>query len=242
MPEDQPEAHAEALDSAAAPDTGLTLLAATWTPRSVEVGKERFDVRPASTREALGVLAGVRRLNEGDLADGWATLRELAERWLPETLSQRLFWPYADVSETAEAMISLLTTGAEDEEAHEEREEAAKKKARRFSWPTVLAGHARCYSIGYAEVLDQSWPLFLVMQEEADRQEARWQTRLVEAYAAARTGELDRLLDRAQVEDTRPRRKTPWEAEGISKEEYERRLRSRALGVQKHWRQKEAQA
>lgn len=223
-------------------DTGLTNLVSTWTPRSVRVGKEAFEVRPATTREALGVLAAVRRLNEGDLADGWSTLRELAERWLPETLSQRLFWPYADVGETAEAMIALLATGAEDEEAHAEREEEAKERARHFTWPTVVAAHACCYQMGYAEVLEQPWPLFLVMQEETGRMHSREQVRSAEWYAAAKTGQMDSLLERAQVPDTRPQKQTPWESEGITKEEYERRLRSRALRVQKNWRQKEARA
>ena len=244
MPEQQPEAGA---DEAGA-DTGLTLLASTWMPHLVGArGTDlSVEVRPATTKEALSVLAAAERLRSvsgaDGLADGWGTLESVASGWLPERLQQELFGGPIDIGEAVEAMLALLATGAEDEEDHAEREEAAREKARRFSWPTVLAGHARCFSMGYAEVLEQSWPLFLVMQEETDRIEARAQLREAEWYAAAKTNGMDSILERAQVEDTRPKEKTPWEAEGIAKEEYERRLRSRALRVQKQWMRKEAEA
>jgi hypothetical protein len=234
--------------------TGLVALASSWAPREVEakpVGEKEeptcFEVRPATTREALGVLAATERIRageEGPVADGWGRLKSVAQGWLPEGLFGELFSPHAVLPETTEAVLKLIRTGAGDEEAHAERQEEVQKQAEQFSWPAVIASHARSYHVGYEETLRQPWPLFLLMQQEVPRLQARSQLRHAEWYAAAKTGELDRIVERAQIREApRAKEAEPWRQAGFeTKEEWKRDLRSRALKTQNVWRQKEAQA
>ena len=218
-------------------------LVSTWTSHIVSVDGVEGEVRveTATFKTAAEILAAQQALAEGD-HEGWHVMREACEDWLPPELAGALFAAGQDPAETVEAILALLSAGVEDEETHEERQEEAEADARRTSWTRLFSDFCAFYGPTPEEALRIEWPLWLSLYSQLPTLRAREQLRQAQWYAGAKTNGMDPIMERAQLEDTRPQGKTPWEAEGITKEEYERRLRSRARRVQKQWMRKEAEA
>lgn len=170
-------------------------LAATWLPSTVEVGGETYRVPRPRARQAITVLSCTEAIAGGD-ESAWLEVKTVAREWLPPGLAFKITGGVVLSPEKGlKLMQDLLSWGLP--ERHEEDQEEAKEQARKLSWFTLLAEYAETYNTSPQEALETPWPLFIALLAEKDKLHARGGIRYAGWRAAAETGEIADLMERA---------------------------------------------
>lgn len=120
--------------------------------------------------------------------DAWDVLERAARQWLPRGLCDVYFGPEAHPSATIHDLQELIRAGIEVDEFEDKKKQVDEEVERR-SWLSVMADYADVLDMGFREIPEMSFPLFINLGPEVFRILARRKADAAIAHAIAMTGD-----------------------------------------------------
>lgn len=211
-----------------------------------------FVVRPATVREAIGVMdaaAAMRKAEDEDAAHAaWEHLRRVVMAWLPIRIASALVARSADREDAARIATVLLSVGMP--ESTKKAADAAKARAKVEGWSDVVSDVMRAFSMTFEEVMSLPFIAFVALSARVPRVYAAEMLRTIQVRSlpyikdeSERRRRIDQMLAAAGAKEDAPPADAPaWMQDPDEKARKREEMMRRAIEMRALWHQKAGEA